>query len=182
MKRHLKSPQRVVHIFVRSLSAQATRGFLTFGNLRLACALGRSGRRAIKREGDGATPIGNFALRRVLYRADRVSRPRTLLPVSRIRALDGWCDEPRDRNYNRPVCHPYPTSAEHLWRHDHLYDLIVIMGHNDVPRVKFAGSAVFMHVAESGMAPTAGCVALRRRDLMRLLTLVSRRTRVRLCV
>lgn len=180
MKRHLKSPQREVHIFVRSLSARATRGFVTYGNLRLACALGRSGLRAIKREGDGATPIGNFALRRVLYRADRTSRPRTLLPVSPIRPLDGWCDEPRDRNYNRQVCHPYPASAEQLWRHDHLYDVVVVMGHNDLPRVKFAGSAVFMHVAAPGMAPTAGCVALQRQDLKRLLTLVSRRTRVRI--
>lgn len=84
MKRHLKSPQHVVHIFVRSLSARATRGILTCANLRLPCALGRSGHRALKREGDGATPIGSFALRHVFYRPDRVCRPRTRLPVSRI--------------------------------------------------------------------------------------------------
>lgn len=180
MKRDLKRPQRAVHIFVRSLSARATKGVLSCGNLRFVCALGRSGRRAVKREGDGATPIGSFALRHVLYRADRVRRPSTLLPVSRIRTKDGWCDDPRDRNYNRPVRHPYPASAEHLWRDDHLYDLVVVMGHNDAPRVKCAGSAVFLHVAGPGMAPTAGCVALQRRDLMRLLAQLSPRSRIRI--
>lgn len=178
MKTEPKSPQQTVHIFVRSLSAGATRGVLSYGNLRFPCALGRSGRRAVKREGDGATPIGRFALRRVLYRADNVRRPRTLLPVDRIGRQDGWCDDPRDRNYNRPVRHPYPASAEHLWRQDHLYDFVVVMGHNDVPRRRCAGSAVFMHVAAPGMAPTEGCIALKKDDLVRLLAAISRRAQI----
>jgi L,D-peptidoglycan transpeptidase YkuD (ErfK/YbiS/YcfS/YnhG family) len=142
--------------------------------LRLPCALGRSGRRAGKREGDGATPIGSFAVREVFYRADRLARPRTALPLRPTAVLDGWCDEPLDRNYNRRVRHPYPASAERLWRSDHLYDLVVVLGYNDHPRVAGRGSAIFMHVAGPGYAPTAGCIALRLPDLKRLLEEVPR--------
>ena len=123
----------------------------------------------VSRQGDGATPVGCFRLLQVFYRADRVPRPRTGLPLRPMRRDDGWCDDPADRNYNRPVRHPYPASAEHLWRPDALYDLVIVLDHNDRPRVRGRGSAVFLHVAADGLAPTAGCVALRRRDLQKLL-------------
>src|SRR3989338_8301985 len=111
MKSHSRSPQVVPQLIVRGLSAGAQKGILTCGNLRLPCVLGRSGRRPEKREGDGATPIGSFVLRRALYRPDRLMRPRTSLRLRPIGVLDGWCDDPLDRNYNRPVRHPYPASA-----------------------------------------------------------------------
>src|SRR5690349_10502148 len=110
---------------VTAMSAHATRGSLRLGNLAFPCALGRNGRRTNKREGDGATPAGVWPLREVLYRPDRVHRPRTAMPVKAIRPQDGWCDAPADRNYNRPVRHPYPASAERLWRSDELYDIVV---------------------------------------------------------
>ena len=128
-------------------------------------ALGRSGIRALKREGDGGTPLGRFPIRQVLYRADRVPRPRTRLPVRAIRADDGWCEDPADRNYNRLVSLPPRRSADRLIRADHLYDLMLVLGHNDRPRVRGKGSAIFMHLARPGYAPTAGCIALSRRDL-----------------
>jgi L,D-peptidoglycan transpeptidase YkuD (ErfK/YbiS/YcfS/YnhG family) len=176
MKTHISSPQSAPQLVVRGLSSRAQRGILTCGSLRFPCTLGRSGRRTSKREGDGATPIGRFAVRQAFYRADRVKRPRTALPVSPLRVNDGWCDDPNDRNYNRRVRHPYPASAEHLWRADHLYDLILVIGHNERPRVRGRGSAVFIHVAGPLLAPTAGCVALRRDDLMRLIERMSRST------
>ena len=160
----------VPQLVVRGRSNRDQRGVLTYGSLRLPCALGRSGRRTGKREGDGATPIGRFAVRQAFYRADRLRRPGTRVPLSPLRAHDGWCDDPKDRNYNRYVRHPYPASAEHLWRKDGLYDLVVVIGHNDRPRVRGRGSAVFLHVAGPGLAPTAGCIALRRADLERLMT------------
>ena len=82
---------------------------------------------------------------------------------------DGWCDAPEDRNYNRLVRHPYPTSAERLWRSDGLYDVLVVLEHNTCPRVRGGGSAIFLHVAAPGFTPTAGCVAIRRDVLLRLL-------------
>lgn len=133
------------------------------------CALGRGGVRADKREGDGATPAGTCALRRVLWRPDRVAEPETALPALPIAPDDGWCDEPDDPAYNRPVRRPYPASHEELWRDDHVYDVIVVLGHNDDPVVPGMGSAVFMHVARPDWEPTAGCVALEIADLLRLL-------------
>ena len=125
-----------------------------------------------KREGDGATPMGCWRLVQVLYRPDRVRRPRTALPVRPLRPSEGWCDAAGDRNYNRPVRHPYPASAEELWRKDGLYDVVIVLDHNQHPRVQGLGSAVFVHVAGPGFAPTAGCIALARHDLLRLLTRV----------
>jgi L,D-peptidoglycan transpeptidase YkuD (ErfK/YbiS/YcfS/YnhG family) len=174
MKTQGRSPLQAPKIVVRSLSAGATQGVVTYGNLRFPCALGRTGRRPGKREGDGATPTGEFALRSAHYRPDRLSRPQTSLSVHPLRPLDGWCDAADDRNYNRPVRRPYPASAEEMWRADGLYDLVVVMGYNDRPRVKGRGSAVFMHVARPGMRPTEGCVALARPHLLRLLQAVRR--------
>ena len=146
--------------------------------MRFPCALGRAGCRVRKREGDGATPIGHWRLRAVLYRPDRVQRPRTHLPVRAIRPCDGWCDAPADRNYNRPVRHPYPASAERLWRADGLYDIVVVLDCNDRPRVRGRGSAIFMHVAKPGYAPTEGCIALARAHLLRLLERLGPRSAV----
>jgi L,D-peptidoglycan transpeptidase YkuD (ErfK/YbiS/YcfS/YnhG family) len=131
---------------------------------------------AMKREGDGATPTGRWRLVEVLWRPDRGQRPRTRLPVSAIRPDDGWCDHSPDRNYNRRVRHPYPVSAERLWRADRLYDIVVVLSHNQRPRIRGRGSAVFLHLARDGYAATEGCIALSERDMRRLLGRADRRT------
>jgi L,D-peptidoglycan transpeptidase YkuD (ErfK/YbiS/YcfS/YnhG family) len=132
-------------------------------------ALGRSGVAALKHEGDGATPLGRLPIRQVLYRADRLIRPRTPLPLRAVRADDGWCEDPADRNYNRLVKLSPRSSADRLTRADHLYDLVLVLGHNDWPRVRGRGSAIFVHLARPGYLPTAGCIALSRRDLSMLI-------------
>jgi L,D-peptidoglycan transpeptidase YkuD (ErfK/YbiS/YcfS/YnhG family) len=170
-----KPPSRPRTLMVRTLSAARTRGVVQAGAFSWPCAIGRSGIRAIKREGDGASPRGRWRLVEVFYRADRERRPATGLAVRPLTPSDGWCDAVGDRNYNRRVTHPYPASAEALWRADQLYDLVVVLSHNLQPRVQGAGSAIFMHVARAGFTPTAGCVALRVGDLRRLLACASRR-------
>jgi L,D-peptidoglycan transpeptidase YkuD (ErfK/YbiS/YcfS/YnhG family) len=167
-------------IRVHTRSAAATTGAVAFGRSYLPCALGKGGARVIKREGDGATPIGTWIVRRILYRADHGPRPRTSLPVCPIRPDDGWCDAPLDRNYNRQVRHPYPASAERLWRSDRLYDIVVVLGHNDRPRRRGMGSAIFMHLARDGYRPTEGCIALSSRDLRRLVEQLRAGDRVRI--
>ena len=134
-------------------------------------ALGKGGvlPAAQKREGDGSTPLGVWRLRRVLYRPDKGPPPITALPVQAIHREDGWCDAPEDPAYNRPVALPYPASAERMWREDDLYDLAVVLGHNDDPVMPGMGSAIFLHLARPDYAPTEGCVALRRADLEALL-------------
>lgn len=137
--------------------------------LRFRCAFGKGGLKRDKREGDGATPIGAWPMRRLLYRADRIAAPATRLPSAPIGREDGWCDDPADPAYNRPVRLPYPGGHERLWREDELYDLLVVLGHNDDPVVAGLGSAIFLHVARADYAPTEGCVALAHADLARVL-------------
>lgn len=139
-------------------------------------ALGRSGILANKREGDGGTPRGRFRPKRLWWRADRLGRPRTRLPVRAIGPADAWSEDPADRRYNRPVRRRPGEPGDRLMRDDSLYDLIIEIDHNDRPRIAGRGSAVFIHIAREGFKPTAGCVALRRNDLLRLLERLSRRT------
>ena len=108
-------------------------------------------------------------MRRLLYRPDRGMAPCTGLGVHPLKPDDGWCDDPSDASYNRAVTLPYCASAEALWREDALYDLIVILGHNDEPVTPGAGSAIFLHPTWPDFAPTEGCIALTRPDLIDLL-------------
>ncbi|MGH7001506.1 MAG: L,D-transpeptidase family protein [Stellaceae bacterium] len=153
-------------------------GWARWNAVRMRCALGKGGIRAAKREGDGATPAGAFTMRRVLYRADRSPAPVTRLPMAPITNDDGWCDDPADAAYNRPVKLPYRARAERLWRADRLYDLVVVLGYNDDPTVASAGSAIFLHVAAADYAPTEGCVALAPEDLRRILAAAAATSRV----
>lgn len=149
----------------------STDGYLTLGDKRVRAALGKGGvtAEAEKREGDGATPIGAYEVRRVLYREDRVALPETLLPVRAIREDDGWCDAPNDPGYNRPVRKPYSASHESLMREDALYDIILVLGHNDDPPQPGLGSAIFLHCKRGDYEPTQGCVALAQEDVEALL-------------
>jgi L,D-peptidoglycan transpeptidase YkuD (ErfK/YbiS/YcfS/YnhG family) len=146
-----------------------TRGRVTWGRRRAGCALGRAGILLDKREGDGATPVGRFALRRLFYRADRRPRPETALPTTAITPNLGWCDDPASPAYNRLVRLPCPWRHEVLTRADGLYDLMVVLGHNDAPPEPGAGSAIFLHLATADFAATEGCVALAEADLTDLL-------------
>ena len=149
--------------------AGGRRGVLLAGALRLPVALGESGLSHLPREGGRATPVADMALLAALYRPDRVRRPQTALPVKPIRPDDGWCDAPFHPRYNRPVALPFAASHERLWRDDRLYDLVVVPDFNIHPREQGRGSAIFLHVAEADFSPTAGCIALKKGDLERLL-------------
>jgi L,D-peptidoglycan transpeptidase YkuD (ErfK/YbiS/YcfS/YnhG family) len=139
------------------------------------CALGKNGicGETDKREGDGRTPLGTYALRAVYYRPDRAQSLLTGLPQTPLAPDFGWCDASTDPLYNQFVRHPYAASAEHLWRDDGLYDLIVVLGHNDSPAHADMGSAIFLHCctydADGAMKPTLGCVAVPREALIAML-------------
>jgi L,D-peptidoglycan transpeptidase YkuD (ErfK/YbiS/YcfS/YnhG family) len=146
---------------------------LQAGERSFKCSIGRKGYATNKREGDGCTPVGTFHLREVFYRADRIPAPVTGLPIKAISRDDGWCDAPDDEKYNQHVYLPYSASHEELWREDHLYDLLVVIGYNDGPVISGAGSAIFMHLAAPEFTPTQGCVGLELpvlQDLLRKLT------------
>ena len=144
-------------------------GLARRGAAAYRCALGRSGVRRNKREGDGTTPAGAMRLVEILYRADRIGCPDTVLPAFELHPSTGWCDDPADAAYNRKVTLPYPASSERLWRDDALYDLVVVTDYNADPVTSGAGSAIFVHVAGEGFPPTEGCIALALDDLREIL-------------
>jgi L,D-peptidoglycan transpeptidase YkuD (ErfK/YbiS/YcfS/YnhG family) len=163
---------------VRTAPGRRSRGWLTADGLTIPVALGRGGILANKREGDGGTPRGIYHPVRLWWRADRGPRPRTYLPVRAITAEDAWCEDPSSRHYNRPLKRGAEEVGDRLQRADHLYDLIVEIDHNTRPRIAGRGSAVFLHLARDNFGPTAGCVAMTKGNLQRLLARLGPRTRI----
>ena len=134
---------------------------------RFPCSVGRGGIRpaAAKREGDGVTPAGTWRLLRLYWRADRVALPLVRLESKPLVFRQGWAEDPRDPEYNRPIRHPHPFPADRMARGDRLYDLCAVTDHNATPVEPGAGSAIFVHLWRKPRHPTAGCVAFRRADL-----------------
>lgn len=157
------------------IEVKASKAQLCINGVSYPCALGKHGwvEGAMGREGDGKTPLGRYGFRYVLYRADRVSLPVCNLPAHPLRPDDGWCDAPDDPAYNRPVRLPYPARAESLWRDSPVYDVIVVLGHNDNPPKPGLGSAVFFHVAREVYGPTQGCVAVSKEHMLEILPLLT---------
>lgn len=144
-------------------------GLLSYHNLTIPCSLGRSGITAFKREGDGATPFGDFSLLYGYYRADRNRLAPTQIPLFQITEGSGWCDEPTDPNYNAFVDLPYPKSHETMMRDDRLYDVCLVLDYNIEPKSRFMGSAIFFHLTRADIGPTEGCVAIDPEHMRKLL-------------
>jgi len=175
--RHGRSQAGIVT--VRAAPGNRSRAILSFGGLTIPAALGRSGRTAFKREGDGATPI---AAMRVLYgftRGDRVKSLVTPLAMRRIRKDMLWCDQPDHPDYNRPVRAPFRPSHEEMMRADGLYDICLVLDWNMTSRRRNRGSAIFFHLIRPGYEPTAGCIAVSLSDMRRLIPHLRRGTIVR---
>lgn len=155
------------------IRVEAGAGRLGFGDLTMACTIGRSGACAAadKREGDGCTPLGTWPLRGVLLRPGKLDPVGIRLPWRWVREGDGWSDDPADPAYNRPVHLPRPFSAESMMREDDAYDVVLVLGHNDSPPIPGQGSAIFFHLSEG--RPTAGCIAVERDDMLKLLPSLS---------
>jgi len=164
----------ILHVDTASLT-------LTADGVTTPCLIGRAGPIAAdrKREGDGHTPLGTFALRRVLLRPDRgLGVPSGGLRWRWLTPADGWSDDPADPAYNREVPHPHTFSAERLWRDDGQYDVIVPVGFNDAPSAPGRGSAIFLHCTAAGHPATAGCVAVAREALVALLPFLTQDSRI----
>ena len=153
-------------------------GLILYSGKSYPCCLGRSGITTNKREGDGATPAGRFGLLYAFFRAERVSKPRTPLPLSTIKKEYGWCDDPRDPNYNSLISLPFSGSHEIMTRHDRLYDICIVLDYNIHPRVQNRGSAIFFHQTSTVRGPTEGCVAIDPELMRLLLPRLSRNTEI----
>jgi L,D-peptidoglycan transpeptidase YkuD (ErfK/YbiS/YcfS/YnhG family) len=165
-------------VSIRAAAGNPCRGWLTANGLTIAVALGRGGIRANKREGDGGTPRGVFRPLRLWWRADRAPRPSTGLPLRIIGPNDAWCEDPTSRHYNRPIRRGRDQNGDRLRRDDHLYDFIIEIDHNTRPRTAWRGSAVFLHLARDNFGPTAGCVAMTKPAMLRLLARIGPQTKI----
>jgi L,D-peptidoglycan transpeptidase YkuD (ErfK/YbiS/YcfS/YnhG family) len=166
----------VRNISVRQKPGNRSQGLLSIGGRVHVCALGKGGIRTLKREGDGGTPLARMRLLSAYVRTDKVANRAALLPMARISPDLGWCEVPGDRNYNRSVRLPYAASHETMRRKDDLYDIVIVLDWNIIPRKRNGGSAIFFHAARPGLTPTEGCVALPGDVLRRLLPKLSAKT------
>jgi len=155
---------------------------LRFGSRSWPCAVGRNGiiAKDDKREGDGCTPAGEYAIRELFFRPDKLPPPVTAIPLVRLKPTDGWCDDPTHSDYNRKINLPFPASHEVMWRKDDLYDLVAVIGYNDDPPISSRGSAIFLHIATPRYKGTAGCIALAKNHLLELLPLLPENARIRI--
>ncbi|MCJ8027938.1 L,D-transpeptidase [Shinella yambaruensis] len=179
MSRITSAEHCVKTILVRPAPGRKTRAIVQVGPLRLPAAIGRSGRTSRKREGDGATPIAAMPLLSGFLRGDRLPQPQSALPLRRIRPAMLWCDAPKHPSYNRLVRAPFKPSHEEMQRKDELYDICLVLDWNVTARRRHAGSAIFFHLIRPGYEPTAGCIALAQRDMLRILPHLRRGTVVR---
>jgi L,D-peptidoglycan transpeptidase YkuD (ErfK/YbiS/YcfS/YnhG family) len=149
---------------------------LKIGQTTFPCLLGKAGRRHVKREGDGASPIGRWKLEQLYYRPDKMLKPQTAMKSKPMRPNDGWCDAKTHRSYNRHVALPFAAAHEKLWRLDQAYDLVCTTNHNQCPRKQDSGSAIFLHVINQGATGTEGCIALSQKHLRMVLARCAAKT------
>ena len=144
-------------------------GYLKYRSLKFRCALGKSGIGNKKMEGDNITPRGIFKIIKIYYRKDRLKKLSSKFTLIKIKKNIGWCDDPKSRKYNQPITLPNKYSHEVLYRKDNIYDLILVLNYNIRPTIKNRGSDIFIHVAKKNYKKTAGCIALRKFDLICLI-------------
>jgi len=146
-----------------------TNKVLKYKNFLYKCAIGKNGITNSKIEGDKCTPTGIYSIEKIYYREDRLSMPKLDFQTIPINKNFGWCDDIRSTYYNKFIKFPFTYSAEFLYRADDIYNIICIISYNINPIIKNKGSAIFLHVANSDYAETAGCLALKQNDLIELL-------------
>ena len=152
--------------------------YLHYLNYKIKCSIGKNGITKNKQEGDLKTPKGIFKLKKIFYRKDRIKFIKTYLKKKFIKKNIGWCDDPASKYYNREIKFPFKDSAEKLWRKDNIYDIIIILNYNFNPIIKNKGSAIFLHICKKNYAPTKGCVAINKKDMMGLLANIKNNTKL----
>jgi len=160
------------------MSIRVKKNYITFKDKRFQCSIGKSGFSKNKKEGDGCTPVGTFYIENIYYRADKIRTLETNINKVQINKIDGWCDDPTQEEYNQLIHFPYNFSAEKLYRDDSLYNIVCVLNYNTNPVKPGLGSAIFMHVAKDGYKPTEGCIALKQEDLIFLLSLINKKTKI----
>ena len=155
-------------------------GYLEYKNLKFRCALGKAGIKKKEKEGDNVTPKGIFKITRVYYRPDRIKNITTEVKKIKIKKNMGWCDDPDSFHYNKQIKLPSKFSHEKLYRKDNLYDLFLVVNYNTNPVIKNKGSAIFLHITKDSYKKTKGCIALKRGDLIQLVSKIKKNTKIKI--
>ena len=145
----------------------------------MKCAVGKKGIAIKRKEGDLITPKGEFKIKYILYRKDRV-KISTKLKKKIIKKNMGWCDDPRSSLYNKIVKLPFAYKHEKLFKKENTYDIILVLNYNMEPIKKNKGSAIFIHVAKNDFKSTEGCVAIKKLNLIKLIKEIDSNTKVKI--
>jgi len=152
--------------------------YLKYKNLKFKCALGKAGIRKKKKEGDNITPKGIYKIIKIYYRDDRIKKISSKFKLIKITKNMGWCDDPKSKKYNQLIKLPTRYSHEKFFKNDNSYDLIIILNYNINPIIKNKGSAIFIHIAKKNYKSTAGCIALKKDDLLKLIKIIDTNTKI----
>ena len=152
---------------------------LIFDEFKFKCAIGKNGLKKNKIEGDKSTPKGIFSLGKLYYRSDRVPKPESNLTTKKITKNLGWCDISNNKYYNQEVSSLKNVNKENFFRKDNKYDYLIIINYNK-NKIKNKGSAIFIHVAKNNYKSTAGCIALKKRDLIKVIKIITTKTIIKI--
>ena len=155
-------------------------GYLKYKKLKFRCALGKAGIKKKIMEGDNITPKGIFKIIKIYYRLDKIKEIKTLIKKIKIKKNMGWCDDPKSRSYNQQIKLPTKYSHEKLYRNDNLYDLIAVLNYNIDPIIKNKGSAIFLHIAKNSYQETKGCIALKKKHLIEIISKIKKNTKIKI--
>tara|TARA_B100000963_G_scaffold350424_1_gene360673 strand:- start:1615 stop:2115 length:501 start_codon:yes stop_codon:yes gene_type:complete len=154
--------------------------FLSFNNYKAKCAIGKRGIGKKRKEGDLITPQGQYRIKYILYRKDRVKKVKSKLKKIIIKKNFGWCDDPRSTKYNQLIKLPFKFRYEKLYKKENIYDIILVLNYNTNPIIKNKGSAIFIHVAKKKYNKTEGCIAIKKFQLLKILKEVKTNTKVKI--
>ena len=155
-------------------------GYLNYKNFKFRCALGKNGIKKKMKEGDFITPRGKYKLIKIYYRPDRIKKINSPLKKVRIKKNMGWCDDVNSKYYNKQIKINDKISHERLYRKDSLYDILVVLNYNLNPIIRGKGSAIFLHVAKKNYSKTQGCIALKRNELLNLVSKIRKNTQIKI--
>jgi L,D-peptidoglycan transpeptidase YkuD (ErfK/YbiS/YcfS/YnhG family) len=155
-------------------------GYLKYKNLKFRCALGKAGIKKKEKEGDNITPRGIFEITKILYRADKIKKIKAFIRPIKIKKNMGWCDDSKSDYYNQQIKLPNKFGHERLYRNDNLYDIILVLNYNTNPIIKKKGSAIFIHVSKNSYKKTKGCIALKKKHLLKLIPLIKKNTKIKI--
>ena len=152
---------------------------LLYDEFKFKCSVGKNGKTIKKIEGDNKTPKGSYALGPLYYRKDRLTKPLTKLKVIEIKRNFGWCDDIKSKFYNKPIKINNKIRHEKLYRKDKKYDLLIPIKYNSTKPKKNKGSAIFLHLTNN-YKKTQGCIAIAKKDMLILLKLINKQTRIKI--